>query len=155
MNILMICTGNICRSPTAEGVLRHRLQAEGLAARVTVDSAGTHDYHIGEPPDPRSIRTALQYGVDLRPLRARQVTTEDFRRFDLLLAMDDGHFRALQKLRPQQASGSLRHYLDFAVDAGLREMPDPYYGDQAGFERVFRLCQAATDGLLAHIRECL
>ncbi|WP_291006860.1 low molecular weight protein-tyrosine-phosphatase [Ferrovibrio sp.] len=158
MNILMVCTGNICRSPTAEGVLRHHLQAQGLADRVAVDSAGTHGYHIGDPPDPRTIRTALQYGVDLRPLRARQVEAADFERFDLLLAMDDGHYRALQKLQLQNPSGqrntgNIRYYLDFAAKAGLRELPDPYYGGNDGFERVFRLCEAATEGLLAHIRQ--
>ncbi len=154
MNILMVCTGNICRSPTAEAVLRHHLQLAGLASRVKVDSAGTHDYHVGEPPDSRSIRTALQYGVDLRPLRARQVIAADFERFDLLLAMDGGHYRALQRLQPKQSKGEVRYYLDFAAAAAnRRDMPDPYYGGGEGFEQVFRLCEAATEGLLIHIRK--
>lgn len=155
MNILMVCTGNICRSPTAEGMLRHYLAEAGLADRVRVDSAGTHDYHIGDPPDPRSIRHAINAGVDISGLRARQVSRADFEHFDLLLAMDGGHLQGLQRLAPPALRNRAKLYLDFAPAQPLREMPDPYYGNADGFDLVIRLCHAGSSGLLAHIRNTL
>lgn len=155
MKILMVCTGNICRSPTAEGVLRHRLRQAGLDTQVRVDSAGTHDYHIGDPPDPRSIRAARAEGIDISSLRARQLSIKDFEHFDLMLAMDKGHHAIMQRLCPAPLQARVKLYLDFAPQQPLREMPDPYYGDLVGFNQVLQLCHAATDGLLASIRQQL
>ncbi len=152
MKILMVCTGNICRSPTAEGVLRHELQRTGLAGRASVDSAGTHDYHIGDPPDPRSIRTARAGGIDIGDLRARQLVAADFTDFDLLLAMDCGHLALMQQQSPTHLRHKSRLYLDFAPDQPLREMPDPYYGGQDGFDLVLRLCHLASLGLINQLQ---
>jgi protein-tyrosine phosphatase len=152
--VLMVCTGNICRSPTADGLLRHALQGAGLADRVLVDSAGTHDYHIGDPPDRRSIVTARRYGVDLSGLRARQVAARDFTRFNLVLAMDDGHYRQLQGLCPPEHRNRLKLYLSYAPQFG-RDVPDPYYGGADGFEDVWRMCEAVTEALLTEIRSHL
>lgn len=152
--VLMVCTGNICRSPTADGLLRHALQVAGLASRVQVDSAGTHDYHIGDPPDRRSVATAQRYGVDLAELRARQVTKADFESFDLVLAMDDGHYRQLLRLCPPQYRDRVKLYLSYAPQFG-RDVPDPYYGKGDGFEKVWQMCQAVTDALVADIRSRL
>ncbi len=155
MNILMVCTGNICRSPTAEGMLRHYLTEAGLADHVRVDSAGTHDYHIGDAPDPRSIRHAHAAGIDISGLRARQVSRTDFQNFDLLLAMDGGHLHALQHMAPPALRARAKLYLDFAPAQPLRDMPDPYYGNADGFDLVLRLCHAGSGGLLTHIRQTL
>lgn len=152
--VLMVCTGNICRSPTADGLLRHALQAAGLSGRVLVDSAGTHDYHIGDPPDRRSTATAQRYGVDLAELRARQVTKADFESFDLVLAMDDGHYRQLLRLCPPQYRDRVKLYLSYAPQFG-RDVPDPYYGKGDGFEKVWQMCQAVTDALVTEIRSRL
>lgn len=150
-SILMVCTGNICRSPTADGLLRHRLHGHGLHERVLVDSAGTHDYHIGDPPDPRSTATAKRYGVDLSILRARQVTAQDFASFDLILAMDEGHYTQLHRLCPPQYRDKVKLYLSYAPQFG-RVVPDPYYGGADGFELVWRMCDAVSAALLAEIR---
>lgn len=147
----MVCTGNICRSPTADGLLRHMLAEAGLTSRVMVDSAGTHGYHIGDPPDPRSVAKAKSYGVDLSLLRARQVTPEDFARFDLILAMDEGHYTQLRRLCPPQYRDRVKLYLTYAPQFG-RIVPDPYYGEADGFETVWRMCHAASEVLLAEIR---
>jgi protein-tyrosine phosphatase len=152
--ILMVCTGNICRSPTADGLLRHMLRDAGLGGRVLVDSAGTHDYHIGDAPDPRSIATARGHGVDLSILRARQLTAGDFTQFDLILAMDDGHHTRLLQLCPPALKDRVRLYLSYAPQFG-REVPDPYYGGPDGFEAVWRMCQAASTALVAEIRHRL
>jgi len=151
-SVLMVCTGNICRSPTAEGLLRHALEQEGLGQRVRVDSAGTHDYHIGEAPDPRSIAAARRQGIDLSGLRARQVAVADFTHFDLLLAMDTGHLRHLRRMAPPGTESRLKLYLDFAPDQPLRDLPDPYYGEARGFDQVFALCQSASANIAAYIR---
>jgi protein-tyrosine phosphatase len=139
MKVLMVCLGNICRSPTAEAVLRAKLEAAGLAERVVVDSAGTGDWHIGSPPDPRSQRHAAQRGYDLSALRGRQVAEADFRRFDLILAMDEDNLADLQRLAPESTSrAELRLFADAAV-------PDPYTGGAAGFEQVLDLVETASD----------
>jgi protein-tyrosine phosphatase len=135
--ILMVCTGNICRSPTAEGVLRRRLAELGLAGRVLVDSAGIEAWHAGAPPDGRSQDHALARGYDLSAQRARQVRALDFDRFDLIYAMDGGHLRALRQLCPAPLQGKL------ALLLGAAELPDPYYGGPEGFERVLDLVEAA------------
>lgn len=150
-SVLMVCTGNICRSPTADGLLRHRLREAGLHERVLVDSAGTHGYHIGHPPDRRSTAKARAYGVDLSMLRARQVEAADFQRFHLILAMDAGHHEILLELCPPRHRGKVRLYLDYAPAFG-REVPDPYYGGEDGFETVWRMCDAVSTALLDEIR---
>ena len=154
MRVLFVCLGNICRSPTAEGVLRHKLQQAGLAGRVTVDSAGTGAWHVGKAPDPRTRAAAEQRGYLLHELRARQVEAEDFRRFDLILAMDRDNLRELQRLRPVGGGAELDLFLR---RGGLaeHEVPDPYYGGEAGFERVLDMVELACDRLVAQFREAL
>lgn len=150
-SLLFVCTGNICRSPTAEAVCREMLRREGLDRLVTVDSAGTHDYHVGSPPDRRATAHALARGYDLLGLRAREVRPEDFERFDLLLAMDRGHLAFLARMSPEAHAHKLRLFLDFA---GMQEadVPDPYYGGAGGFEQVLDMVEAASRGLLDHVR---
>ena len=143
MKVLFVCTGNICRSPTAEGVFREMARREGL--RVHVESAGTHDYHVGEPPDERAQRHAKRRGYDLSAQRARRVATGDFAAFDLIVAMDRGHLRLLQSACPPQHRGKLRLFL------ADRDVPDPYYGGADGFEQVLDLVEAACRDLLAEI----
>jgi protein-tyrosine phosphatase len=139
MRVLMVCLGNICRSPTAEAVLRAKLEAAGLAGRVEVDSAGTGSWHIGSPPDARSQRHAAQRGYDLSALRARRVTEDDFHRFDLILAMDQDNLADLQRLAPDSA-----HRAELRLFAAT-EVPDPYTSSAAGFEQVLDLVEAASD----------
>lgn len=152
LRVLFVCTGNICRSPTAEGVVRARLAAVGLDGRVEVASAGTHGYHVGEPPDPRSQEAALRRGVDLSDQRARRVTPDDFVEFDLMVAMDSGHAKALRRMAPPGEEERVRLFLDFAPQFGIANVPDPYYGGAAGFEHVLDLIEAAADGLIEEIR---
>lgn len=152
--VLMVCMGNICRSPTAEAVLRHRVTRLGLQAQVEIDSAGTHAWHTRNPPDERSIAHAARRGYDLSALRARRIEAADFERFDLLLAMDADNLAHLQAEAPAGAQQRLRLLLSFAPQLGLHEVPDPYYGGPAAFERVLDLIEVACDGLVAHLR-CL
>jgi protein-tyrosine phosphatase len=151
--VLFVCLGNICRSPTAEGVLRHLVAQEAPRLQVEIDSAGTADYHIGAAPDPRSQRAALRRGIDISALRARQVTAHDFMRFDLILAMDRANLRELQSLRPDGASAQLKLFMEYAPSLGVLEVPDPYYGEAGGFEDVLDLAAAASRGLLASLQE--
>jgi protein-tyrosine phosphatase len=139
MKVLMVCLGNICRSPTAEAVLRAKLEAAGLGEQVAVDSAGTGDWHVGSPPDPRSQRHAAQRGYDLSSLRGRQVAEADFHRFDLILAMDEDNLTDLQRLAPDGA-----HRAELRLFAPI-EVPDPYTGGAAGFEQVLDLVETAGD----------
>jgi protein-tyrosine phosphatase len=139
--ILLVCTGNICRSPTAEGVLRARAAARGLGHLIHADSAGIHSYHAGEPPDPRTIRAAAARGYDLSPLRARVVTPRDFDRFDLLLGMDSGHVEALRRMAPRGLAAKVEPF-------DLEDVEDPYYGGPAGFERVLDQIERRVDVLL-------
>lgn len=150
--VLFVCTGNICRSPTAEGVFRTLVQRAGLDSAIFADSAGTHDYHVGDPPDPRAVAHASRRGYDLSDLRARKVGARDFARFDLLLACDEGHLRILRRLAPPEARGRVERLLDYAPDLGLREVPDPYYGDPAGFEHVLDIVERAAAGVLAALQ---
>jgi protein-tyrosine phosphatase len=153
LRVLFVCTGNICRSPTAEGILRARLEAAGLGGRVEVDSAATHGYHVGEPPDPRSQEAALRRGVDLSDQQARRVAPGDFAAFDLVIAMDSGHADALRRMAPPGEEERVRLFLlDFAPQLGITNVPDPYYGGADGFERVLDLIEAAADGLIDEIR---
>jgi len=149
--VLMVCMGNICRSPTAEAVLRHKLRAAGLEAVVLVDSAGTHGYHVGEPPDSRSIAHARRRGYDLSALRARKVTAADFDQFDLVLAMDWDNVELLEDLCPVHHRTKLRRLAEFSRRFRTEVIPDPYAGGAAGFEHVLDLVEDACDGLLAHL----
>ena len=154
--VLFVCTGNICRSPTAEGVFRHCAAAAGLGATLMADSAGTQGYHVGAPPDPRTVQAAAARGFDLRGLRARLVGRADFYDFDLILAMDSGHFDHLEALRPKDAPAALKLYLDYHPDPGqraLRDVPDPYYGARTDFERVLDLVEQTSRGLLEALRK--
>jgi protein-tyrosine phosphatase len=149
--VLMVCMGNICRSPTAEGVLRHKLRAAGLEGAVLVDSAGTHAYHVGEPPDSRAIAHARRRGYDLSALRARKVTAVDFDDFDLVLAMDWDNVELLEDLCPGHHRPKLRRLAEFSRRFPVDVVPDPYTGGAAGFEHVLDLVEDACDGLLAHL----
>jgi protein-tyrosine phosphatase len=153
--ILMCCMGNICRSPTAEGVLRAKLEAAGLAGHVELDSAGTHGYHVGRAPDTRSQRHALRRGYDLSALRARQVDVADFDRFDLVLAMDLANLVALRALHPGVGADRLRLLMSFATRHDAEEVPDPYYGEGDGFERVLDYIEDACDGVIDMLRKRL
>lgn len=151
--MLLVCLGNICRSPSAEGVLRHLAATEAPQLPLEIDSAGTADYHIGAPPDARSRRAALRRGIDIGGLRARQVAADDFARFDLILAMDQENLRTLRAMQPRNSRAALQLFLEYAPDLGLREVPDPYNGDDAAFEEVLDLTTAAARGLLAALEE--
>jgi len=149
--VLFICMGNICRSPTAEIVFREIARREFPQLQLEVDSAGTHSYHVGEPPDPRSIDAAKRRGYDLTPLRARQVTPADFDRFDFLFAMDaDNHSRLLAMAPAASAARAVR-FLEFASYPYERDVPDPYYGDRAAFERVLDLLEQASRAALMQL----
>jgi len=153
VKILFVCLGNICRSPTAEAVLRTMAAREAPELTLEVDSAGTAAYHVGEPPDPRTRAAAARRGYDLEPLRARVIASADFERFDLILAMDAQNLRVLRQRAPRAAHERLRLLLEFAPEGELREVPDPYYGGPNGFEHVLDLIEAAVRGLLAHLRQ--
>ncbi len=150
--ILFVCMGNICRSPSAEGVARSLFDRAGLAAQVDLDSAGTHGYHVGEPPDQRARQAAARRGYDLAPLRARQVSDADFSRFDLILAMDRANLSALSRRCPAEERHKLRLFLDYAHNWREDEVPDPYYGGDAGFERVLDMIEDAVHGLIEDLR---
>lgn len=152
MRILFVCTGNICRSPTAEGVFKALADRAGL--RTEADSAGTHDYHVGSAPDRRATAHARRRGYDLSGLRARQVTQADFEAFDLVLAMDRSHLRTMEGLCPPAYRHKLRLFLEFAGQPGA-DVPDPYYGGAEGFERVLDMVEAASRGLVDHVRAYL
>lgn len=144
-SILFVCTGNICRSPTAEAILRHLSEKAGL--ELHIESAGLGDWHVGEPPDERSQHHAKKRGYDLSAQRARQVTVRDFDRFDMILAMDRGHLRALQKLAPAQHHTRIRLFVEG------RDVPDPYSGGPEGFEHVLDLVEARCRALLEELKE--
>ncbi|MGE5514719.1 MAG: low molecular weight protein-tyrosine-phosphatase [Bacteroidota bacterium] len=152
IKVLFVCTGNICRSPTAEGVFRALVAAEGLDNRIATDSAGTHGYHAGEPPDGRSTAAARLRGIELSDLRARKLRPADFDDFDLVLAMDRGHADILRRQCPPAQAGRVHLFLDFAPDLGIKDVPDPYYGGSDGFERVLDMIEAGSRGVLDHIR---
>jgi protein-tyrosine phosphatase len=151
--VLFVCTGNICRSPTAEGVFRHFVETARMTHAIESDSAGTHGYHIGEPPDPRAQEEAAARGYDLSALVARRVVPEDFHRFDVLLAMDRGHHAQLSRIAPPEAGQRLRLFMEFAGEGWPRDVPDPYYGSRRGFSQVLDMIEAGAEGLLSAIRD--
>ncbi len=152
INVLFVCMGNICRSPTAEGVFAQILKDEGLESVIGVDSAGTHAYHIGEQPDPRSQKTASKRGVSLQHLKARKAVAEDFERFDYVLAMDRDNYHGLEKICPPGSEHKLQLFLSYAPNLEHDEVPDPYYGGPTGFDRVLDMIEEASDGLLQDIQ---
>ncbi|MCG6940073.1 MAG: low molecular weight phosphotyrosine protein phosphatase [Thiohalocapsa sp.] len=155
VKVLFVCMGNICRSPTAQGVFRKLVQEAGLAEVIEIDSAGTHAYHVGEPPDPRAQETARRRGIDLSDLRARRVTAADLEHYHYVLVMDQDNYHALSDLCPPGRGLERRVTLlmDHAPQARMREVPDPYYGASGGFEAVFDMVEEAAAGLLEDIRQ--
>lgn len=153
--VLFVCLGNICRSPTAEGVFRREVEKRGLSDRIQVDSAGTGDYHIGKAPDRRAIAAAARRGVDLSSLRARQVSARDFEEFDWIVAMDKSNLANLQRLCPPQHREKLSLLMEHVPNAPTQEVPDPYYGDENDFEHVLDLLENAAGHLLAKVEAAL
>lgn len=149
--VLFVCLGNICRSPTAEAVVRELARREMPGLALEVDSAGTHGYHTGSPPDERSVAAARRRGYDLTPLRARVVDVEDFGQFDLVIAMDEVVFAGLQRMAPSAPAARIALFLEFAPGLGRRDVPDPYYGGPTGFEEVLDLVEEGARGLLAKL----
>ena len=152
VSVLFVCMGNICRSPTAHGVFQALVDEQGLSDRILVDSAGTHSYHVGSPPDIRSQATAQSRGVDLTGLRARRFVSDDFLDFDFLLAMDQANLTDMSSLRPGNARAQLDLMLEFSEKFMQKEIPDPYFGND-GFDLVFDMISDASAGLLRHIRQ--
>ena len=155
MKVLFVCTGNICRSPTAEAVLRAMAMKRGLGERVFAASAGTHGYHIGEAPDPRTQDAALRRGYPMTGQFARKVSATDFGAFDFVVAMDQGHYRALKRLAPAGSAAKLRLFMDLVAEAATRDVPDPYYGGPNGFEDVLDIVEAGVTALLDEIEAAL
>lgn len=148
IKVLFVCMGNICRSPTAHGVFRHLVEQAGLGHRIEIDSAGTHAYHAGEPPDERAQETALARGIDIGDLRARRAAPEDFLYYDYILVMDQDNYHSLSRICPPGQERKIALFLDYAPELRVREVPDPYYGGQRGFDQVFDLVESAARGLL-------
>ena len=152
VKVLFVCMGNICRSPTAEGLFKHLIEEAGLTDSISTDSAGTHAYHIGSPPDQRAQSAASKRGIDLSTLRGRKVETEDFQQFDYVLAMDNSNFSNLQDVAGK-AVDNLFMFLNFSEKYSETQVPDPYYGGDQGFEHVLDLIEDASKGLLDDIRK--
>ena len=153
VRVLFVCLGNICRSPTAEGVFRSVVEREGLLEHIEIDSAGTHAYHVDAPPDARSQVAALRRGIDISRLRGRKATRSDIEQFEYILAMDEENLANLQAICPAGLEHKLRLFLEFAPDRPEREVPDPYFGGEHGFERVLDMVEEASIGLLKHLRQ--
>jgi protein-tyrosine phosphatase len=153
--ILFVCTGNICRSPTAEGVLRHHLAAADLPEKILVDSAGTHGYHIDEPPDMRAVKAARQRGIRIDDLRARQISPSDFKEFNLILALDYTHLRFLRYMQPDDATAEIGLFLEYTQHVRNKEVPDPYYGGMADFEYTLDLIEAGIPALIEKVKASL
>lgn len=155
IKVLFVCLGNICRSPTADGIFRELVASAKLDQKILVDSAGTGAWHVGKAPDSRTIAAARQRGYDLSVLRARQVQLSDFDEFDYLLAMDENNLADLQRMKPAHFTGHVGLFLEFGARGSYREVPDPYYGGNDGFELVLDLVEDAAQGLMTHIRQRL
>jgi len=148
VKVLFVCLGNICRSPTAEGVFTKLVRERGLDGAIHIDSAGTIDFHQGEPPDERAQRVASSKGIDISHLRARQIRSGDFREFDYVLAMDMDNLAVLEAMCPGTHRERVRLFCDYAPHLKEREVPDPYFGGAKGFQNVYRIVEAAAQGLL-------
>lgn len=155
VKVLFVCMGNICRSPTAEAVFKHYVAAANLQDRILSDSAGTHDYHVGEPPDERARHAAQRRGYDMSALRGRQVRAEDFAEFDYLVAMDEDNLRLLKRRCPPEHAHKLMLLMNYSTRRRVRNVPDPYYGGAEGFEQVLDLVEDAAQGLLRHLDQKL
>ncbi len=153
VRVLFVCTGNICRSPTAHAVFRERVRAAGLADRIDVDSAGTHGYHVGQAPDRRAREAAARRGYELGNLRARQLDPSDLLTFDYVLAMDGLNLATLEDLAFPNGRAEIARLLDYVAEAIGQDVPDPYYGARNGFEEVLDLVESGADRLLEHVRE--
>lgn len=153
VKVLFVCLGNICRSPTAEGVFRDVVTRAGFAEHIEIDSAGTHAYHVGAPPDLRAQQAARRRGIDLSGLRGRKAVAADFERFDFILAMDEENLDNLLAICPEGQESRVQLFLEYAPHRPEREVPDPYYGGDAGFERVLDMVEEASQGLLVEIRK--
>ena len=155
INILFVCMGNICRSPSAEGFFAHALKQSDYSKRVSIDSAGTHGYHVGHGPDPRAVDTAANFDVDIGHLRSRKVSTSDFHNYDLIVAMDRSNLADLQRIQPTDSAASLKMMMEYHPEGHPGEVPDPYYGGMDGFTYMCELLEAATTGLLKDVEERL
>jgi len=153
MRILLVCMGNICRSPSAEGVVKHLLRNNKMDHEINVDSAGTHAYHAGEPPDPRAQRAAQRRGIDLSRLRARRIAQADFEEFDLILAMDRENLEELHSACPERHRHKIELFMRYARSFEADEVPDPYYGGEKGFDVVLDMVEDAAQGLLETLRQ--
>ena len=149
-SILLVCLGNICRSPMAEGVVRAALDKAGLT-EVRTDSAGTSGWHVGGPPDPRAVKAALMRDIDISGQRARQIEASDFNDFDIIAAMDRDNYARLRELQPDGSTGRVQMFLEFAGELPVREIPDPYYGGEDGFNHALDLIEQAARGIVTHI----
>jgi protein-tyrosine phosphatase len=149
--LLFVCLGNICRSPMAEGVFRRVAEEQGVLDRFEIDSAGLGDWHVGQAPDSRAQEAARRRGIDISAQCARQVTKADYARFDLLLAMDGSNLEDLVRLAPKPARHKIRRFLDYAPQAGIKDVPDPFYGGREGFDHALDLIEQAARGLLADL----
>jgi protein-tyrosine phosphatase len=150
--LLFVCLGNICRSPMAEGMFRRVAEEEGVLDRFEIDSAGLGDWHVGQAPDSRAQAAALTRGIDISDQCARQVTKEDFARFDLLIAMDGANYDELVELAPKSARHKIRRFLDYATHAGTKDVPDPFFGGREGFDHALDLIEQAARGLLVYVQ---
>ncbi|TCJ18309.1 low molecular weight phosphotyrosine protein phosphatase [Rubrobacter taiwanensis] len=151
-SVLFVCMGNICRSPTAQGVFERLVEREGLEGEIRADSAGTGSWHVGEPPDRRAQESARRRGIDLSGQRARQLEPEDFERFDYVVVMDRENYRNVLAMCPPEHREKVRLLMEYAPETGVSEVPDPYFGGPDGFERVLDLVEEAAEGLLDEIR---
>lgn len=152
ISVLFVCMGNICRSPMAEGIFAKAAMSAGLSTEIMIDSAGTHDYHVGDAPDPRAQRTALSHGCDISALRGRQVQDNDFERFDYILAMDSQNLNSLKRRANARHHHKIRLLLSFSRRFPNLDVPDPYYGAQAGFDQTLDMVEDAAQGLLKFIQ---
>ncbi len=154
IKILFVCMGNICRSPTAHGVMQHKILEQGLESQISIDSAGTHAYHVGEKSDVRSRQLAASKGIDMEYIRARKISITDYDEFDYILAMDEDNLELIEYYAPSEYSAKISLFLDFALQTAKVNkaiVPDPYYGGDAGFENVFSLVDVGCDALLEHV----
>ena len=152
IKVLFVCMGNICRSPTAEGVFSKIIKDNNLDHHFKVDSAGTHAYHVGEKPDNRAQKAALERGFELKHIRARKFLMQDFDIFDFILVMDGDNYSILMEASPEEHRHKIKYFLDYAPQLGVRDVPDPYYGGRFGFERVLDLVEEASKGFMETIQ---